>query len=626
MDRDQLDSWCEKGILGLVLTILVFGTLATGAVRTSEFLIIQGLTLGVIFLWAARFWLNRSHRLLFPPICWAVLLFVGYAIFRYLKADLEYVARVELIRILVYAFLFFAIINNLYRQETAQLAVYTLVFLAMVVSLYAIYQFITTSGYVWHFKRPIQYIRRGSGTFICPNHFAGFAEMILPFGIALTLAGRLNSILKVFLGYASLVILAGIGSSVSRGGWICTGIATIILLFLLVKRHHRYRIPAIVALAVIMVGGGIFYTKSTAAQQRVADLSAGMGVALSGSDIRVTLWKAAAGIWMDHPWIGGGPAHFDHLFPKYRSQYFQARPDRTHNDYLNTLADWGAIGLGLVLLILFLFFRGVHRSWKFVQHSSNELSSKPSNRSALVLGGAMGIATLALHSFVDFNMHIPANALIAVTIIAIVSSYQRFASERYWVSSRPPLRVLIALVALAGIFYLGKAEVRRFREYVHLHRYETGTTDAARIAELEQAFAVEPNNGETAYLLGEIKRLKSWKLDPGWEDLAGSAAEWFKRAVAINPYDARSFVRLGMCLHWLNRHQEAGPYFDKALKLDPNGYYTLAHVGWHYVQLEQWAQAKQAFERSLWAKPHDNKIASTYLKIVTDRIAEGQQK
>jgi O-antigen ligase len=626
MDREKLDRWCEKGILGLVLTILVFGTLATGAVRTLEFLIIQGLTLGVIFLWAARFWLTRSHRLLFPPICWAVVLFVAYAIFRYLKADVEYVARLELIRVLIYAFLFFAILNNLYRQETAQLVVYVLVFLAMVVSVYAIYQFITMSGYVWTFKRPPQYLRRGSGTFICPNHFAGFAEMILPLGIAFTLSGRLNSILKVFLGYASLVILAGIGASVSRGGWICTALATGLLLFLLVKRHHRYRIPAIVAMVVLVVGAGMFYTKSSSAQQRVADLSSGMGVALSGSDIRVTLWKAAGNIWLEHPWIGGGPAHYDLLFPKYRSRYFQARPDRTHNDYLNTLADWGVIGLGLVLLILGLFYRGVFRSWKFVQHSSNDLSSKPSNRSAVVLGGAIGITTLALHSFVDFNMHIPANAILAVTLVALVSTHLRFASERYWVSSRPPLRVLISLVALAGICYLGATEVRRFREYLHLHRYETGTTDEARIAELEKAFAIEPRNPETAYLVAEIKRLKSWRLDAGWEELAASAAEWFKRAIALNRYDARSYSRLGMCLHWLNRPQEAGPYFDIAVKLDPNGYYTLANLGWHYVQLEQWAKAKEAFERSLWAKPNDNKIATSYLKIVTNRLEEEQRK
>src|SRR5690349_10639410 len=117
MNRQVLDRWCERGILGLVLAILVFGPLATGAVRTLEFLILQELTIGVVLLWGLRLWLGERPQLLWPPICWAVLAFTIYAIIRYCTADIEYVARLELMRILIYAFLFLAIINNLHRQE-----------------------------------------------------------------------------------------------------------------------------------------------------------------------------------------------------------------------------------------------------------------------------------------------------------------------------------------------------------------------------------------------------------------------------------------------------------------------------------------------------------------------------
>src|SRR5258706_7973124 len=108
MERERLDRWCEWGILGLVLGILVFGPLATGAVRPLDFLIIQGLTLGVLALWVARLWINPRPRLLWPPICWAVLAFAAYAVARYRFADLEIVARQEMIRVLIYTFLFFA--------------------------------------------------------------------------------------------------------------------------------------------------------------------------------------------------------------------------------------------------------------------------------------------------------------------------------------------------------------------------------------------------------------------------------------------------------------------------------------------------------------------------------------
>src|SRR5205809_337741 len=95
MNREALDNWCERGILGLVLAILVFGPLATGAVREQDFLVLQGLTIGVLLLWAARFLLDPRLKILWPPICWAVVAFALYAVARYFTADIEYVAWLE---------------------------------------------------------------------------------------------------------------------------------------------------------------------------------------------------------------------------------------------------------------------------------------------------------------------------------------------------------------------------------------------------------------------------------------------------------------------------------------------------------------------------------------------------
>src|SRR2546427_3462810 len=164
MTRERLDIWCEKGILVLVLAILVFGPSATGAVRPLEFLIIQGLTMGAVLLTMLRLGLNPRYRLFWPPICWSVLGFVIYAIIRYHQADIEYVARQELIRILVYASVFFVILNNLARQESTQQLSCVLIFLGMAISMYAVYQFATDSEYVWHFIKPAGYGKRGSGT------------------------------------------------------------------------------------------------------------------------------------------------------------------------------------------------------------------------------------------------------------------------------------------------------------------------------------------------------------------------------------------------------------------------------------------------------------------------------
>src|SRR5881396_1601188 len=146
MDCEQLDTWCERSILGLVLAILIYSPLAFGTVPQTGFdffIVVEWLTLAILVVWLARFCINPKHRLLWPPICWAVLAFIAYAIGRYLTADVEFLARQEMIKVLVYGAIFYAIVNNLHRQETTQIIGLALIFLAMGLSLFAIYQFLT---------------------------------------------------------------------------------------------------------------------------------------------------------------------------------------------------------------------------------------------------------------------------------------------------------------------------------------------------------------------------------------------------------------------------------------------------------------------------------------------------
>jgi len=294
MSRQRVDNWCEKGIQGLVLGILVFGPLATGAVGALELLVIQSLTMAATLLWVFRIWLNPNIRFWQPPVCWVVVAFVCYAILRYRQADLEYVARKELIRILIYSFLFFVILNNLSHQETTQLTSCVLIFLGMAISMYAFYQFSTNSDHVWHFIKPAMYRHRGSGTYICPNHLAGFLEMLLPLGLAYTFTSRLGSLMRVFLGYASLVILAGIAVSVSRGGWLAT-VMSLVVFFGFLARNRQYRLPSLVVLAVLAAGATAFYVKSYEPQKRIQQIFT-LGPP-EDPHSRLWLWKPAIQMW-----------------------------------------------------------------------------------------------------------------------------------------------------------------------------------------------------------------------------------------------------------------------------------------------------------------------------------------
>jgi O-antigen ligase len=627
MDRNALDRWCERGILALVLAVLVFGPLALGAVDTLPFLIIQGLTAGVMLLWAARFWLAPKAQLLWPPICWVVVAFTLYAIIRYLQADIEYVARQELLRILVYAFLFLAVINNLRRQESAQIVSFTLVFLAMAISFYALYQFLTGSVRVWQYVTP--YKHRGTGTYICPNHLAGFLEMLLPLGLAYALAGRLKPVTRVLLGYAALVVLAGIAVTVSRGGWASTTVALAVFFGVLLF-HHAYRLPAALLL-VALVGAGVYFVpKSFNFQSRLKSL--GQEQSHLDEDTRLALWGPAIEIWQQNPWWGAGPAHFDDRFRAYRPETVQLTPYRAHNDFLNALADWGVVGAALVASAWVLLGLGVLKIWRVLRGGHGDLGGKPgSNRFAFVLGASLGLLAILCHSVVDFNMHIPANAILAVVLMALLSGHLRFATERYWVSARVALKALASIVLLAGVGYLGHQGWRRATEDFWLERAAAAADfSPEKVGLLKKAFGVEPMNAQTAYSIGEALERQSREGGGHYEgmgetdyrQLAEEAMTWFERSAKLNPWHAYSPLHYGMCLDWLGRFDKSAPYFDRAERLDPNGYFTLDHIGMHYVELENFAAAKPWFERSLRLENQFNPIARNYLEIVQGRLME----
>ena len=181
---------------------------------------------------------------------------------------------------------------------------------------------------------------------------------------------------------------------------------------------------------------------------------------------------AAEQMWRDHFWWGVGPAHYDYCFREYRPVSVQVSPDRAHNDYLNLLADWGVAGGTIVLAGMITFGAGLKKTWKYVCPPENDFSRGLSNRFAFFLGASAGLLALAVHSVVDFNLHIPANAILAVTLLALLSSNLRFATERHWLGARPPVRVLATLALIAGVAYLGGQGWRHGREAVWLARAE----------------------------------------------------------------------------------------------------------------------------------------------------------
>lgn len=620
MDRERLDRWLELGILAVVALALVFGPAALGGVRPQEFAVLQVLMAAGLILWVARLWIARSYHLHWSPVCWFVVAFLLYALAWYRFADVEYVARLELSRLFLYGWFFFLAINNLHRQESIQILVAVTLAVATALSLYALYQFITGNNQVFGFIRPTAFKGRGSGTFICPNHLAGYLEMLLPVALAILVLSRRRALARIFSAYAALMIFVGLCVSISRGGYLAGGLALVFMAGVLVLKYRGYRKVVLLGLLVLALLGGAFAYRAEDIQKRFRlALVPGQLQNIMG---RPDLWAAAARMWLDSPWVGVGPAHFDVRFPEYRPETLQTRPYWVHNDYLNILADWGLLGFGLVGGGVACLVLGGLRAWRYVRREGDGLTAKPSDRAALVLGTGTGLLAIALHSFVDFNLQIPANALLAVWLAAILTSHLRFTSNRYWLNPGLAGRLLLSVLALASAAWFGQQALQRWQEARWTARAEKAASFEEQIAALEAAARVEPRNAELAARLGEAWRRASWEGGPNWQAAAETALRWFEQAMTLNPWDTFAMLRGAMTLDWLGRHDEAGRLFDRVVALDSNNHYVALLRGWHELQIGNWAEAKRWLERSIAIKWYSNWLAHNYLNVANQRLAE----
>lgn len=193
-------------------------------------------------------------------------------------------------------------------------------------------------------EQAAQFFGRASGPFGIPNSLAAFLLLLLPASGALALRRGASAVARVWWIWVTLGFALGLLLSLSRGAWIALALA--LAAWPLGKRRWAWRKRAglaAVALAVAATVGAGVYAASPKARARFASL-----LHHAGESSRPILWRAAWKLFLEHPAAGSGAGSFNPLFERHRPGRFVDNPQWAHNDYLNTLSDYGAIGFGLL--------------------------------------------------------------------------------------------------------------------------------------------------------------------------------------------------------------------------------------------------------------------------------------
>jgi tetratricopeptide (TPR) repeat protein/O-antigen ligase len=372
------------------------------------------------------------------------------------------------------------------------------------------------------------------------------------------------------------LMLAGVLMSQSRGGVVALALAAAGVALACRPRAKRSAGWLAVGVAGALAAGLLAWLGWDEIQGRLGTL------ARSG-----TFRESRGQIWLDLlPLVpafllwgtGGGTLRFVEPLHHQGAAFSRVVTDNAHNEYLEALVEGGLIRLALTLLLVGVLAAGAVRSWRRARGRSHE---------GLVRGAAFGLLAIALHSAVDFGLHLPAIALLAAVVAAQLMAAgeesPQEAQERPGAGWGRPSAVLLAAVLIALAAGLGVEgwtadRVERLRLAAESEGRRAGGGGRG-VDYLRAAVALRPRDGHLLLALAEAELAAAQGPEARLAAL-GHLREARDRA----PLEAAAHVALAAHRRDFASADPAGLYLDRACRLRPDEAEFWYTCGLSYLQ------------------------------------------
>lgn len=437
----------DKLMAGVLCAAIVFTILAHGAVEPWSVAIFELLILFLIVLWAIKSLSDGNLTVKLPVTCLPIAAFLVVGIIQSfsktgenglitsLSFDTE--ATRNTVKILFFLLVSHITAVNFFNDESKiKSLVRFLVVFGSVVAVFGIIQYLTWNGNLYWLK-PAGGASKGIiGPFLNHNHFAGMMELIIPLAVAQLLFSN-NVRERILYGFAAAIMTIAAIASLSRGGMIslCGGllfIAAACMFYSIRRRKYlqpnarqkgkiiepraKWSFLSNQGAIILVIGAALFGTILIGAKP-VSDRLLNNNIlsenekAESLESSRIWIWRNSAKLFINHPVSGVGLGAFETVYPQY-SEGRKSRMivDRAHNDYLQVLTDTGIIGGAIALWFICTVLWAIARG----------LSLRDPWRASLSIGIGGAIVSLMIHSFFDFNLQIPAIALLFLVLLAVL--------------------------------------------------------------------------------------------------------------------------------------------------------------------------------------------------------------
>jgi O-antigen ligase len=408
---------------GLVATLLA-APLAFGAVDPCAWAALLIASLGLLMLWTIGCVWQGSVTIHFSPLYLPAVFFLSLPVVQFyggITLD-AYATRESIFKLVMVVIAFFiagqafaGAPKSAWGQPGLAVTIYT-----FALALFAILQFFSSHNLIyWSVKSDGWTF----GPYVNHNDYAGLMEMLIPISAAYVLSRPRTDPRRLLLALSLSVPVASVLLSGSRGGFVCLLVEALVLGWVLWRRsgNDERRFGAMLPIGLAAAALLFFWMAPNRIVRRLGGLANLTRTTQITFGQRELAARNTLRIFRDHPWLGTGLGSFETIFPQYRNFPTDFEWAHAHNDYAEALAETGAAGGALIVFSLALFFRLAFK---------NLIARRPDEAGWIQLGAAVGCCGLLVHSFVDFNLHVPANAVWFAVAVALATTTRRAAHEK----------------------------------------------------------------------------------------------------------------------------------------------------------------------------------------------------
>jgi O-antigen ligase len=405
-DGRSVARWLESGILAGLLLLLTFAPLALGAVEDWAVFCLRMGSATVLALWLALALARREFVLGGRLSLACIAAFLLVAVFQSVLKLSAYPAetRSATLNFAAYATLFFIAGQICQGRRACRILVLWACVFGSGTALLALLQHFSSPGAIyWRIAPERAWV---FGPYINHNHYAGLMELLTPFPVVLASRRFLPVGSRLLCGFGALLMAGSIVISGSRGGMFALVCELAVLALLMWKRVGRRELAAALAMLIVL-GTFVWWAGSDATFARLATLR---NAAEPSVDGRMQVTRDALHMWRQRPLLGWGLGTFPIVYPRYRTFYSEFLMNEAHNDVVQLLTETGLVGFAVAIT----FFVAALRRGVFRLREGRSTYVHSARAAAIT-----AVVGILVHSFFDFNLHIPANAALFAVIIAI---------------------------------------------------------------------------------------------------------------------------------------------------------------------------------------------------------------